>query len=395
MLRIEANLMTTLIGFSRAGDLNDLQISSHAERVAYASFRLGQQLGLSANDLEELVLSALVHDIGVITTGEKLKLADLHPNRGVVSAHCLRGYEFLKSTKLFGHLAINVLEHHNYYDPDLRLIPAIIHLADRLEFVLGKDKYYLWQIDHVLNYFENKKEVVFHPEVVEALKALATVPSFWLDLQYENYTGFQEEISSYRKFLSIDELEEIAELVAIIVDSRPPFTSFHSRGVSNIAGFLAKIMGMSDDRVRLIRIAGLLHDIGKLAISDEILMYPGPLDKKQRAVMKQHTYHTYHLVSSIGPGTKPIARWAAYHHERLNGTGYPFALTAKDLEPESRLMAVADITQALLETRPYRQSLGQEKVKAVLRNNVNAGHIDAEIAALAIKHLEEICTLVD
>lgn len=394
MLRIEADLITTLAGFARAGDLNDLQILSHAERVTYTSFRLGQQLQLPQNELEELVLSALIHDIGVSTTGEKLKLADLQPHQGTASAHCKRGYELLKSTKLFSGLALNVLEHHNYYSPDLRIIPAIIHLADRLEFVIRKDKYYLWQKEDVLAYFRSKEGTLFHPDVVEALERLTLIPSFWLDLQYENYQTFQEELQSFRRLLTLDELEEIAQLVATIVDSKSPFTGAHSQGVTRIAGFLATAMGMSEHRVRLIKIAGLLHDIGKLAIPDEVLMYPGPLDKKQRAIMKQHTYHTYYLVGSIGPGVQPLQRWAAYHHERLNGTGYPFALKAEDLEPESRLMAVADITQALLETRPYRQGLAHEKVKEILQNNVNAGHIDGEITALAIEHLDEISALV-
>lgn len=395
MFRIEADLITTLSTFARAGDLNDLQLLSHSERVAYTSFRLGQVLNLSTDKLEELVLSALIHDIGVTTSGEKLRLADLQPHQGVASAHCKRGYDLLKDTKLFGKLALNILEHHNHYSPDLEIIPAIIHLADRLEFVLQQDQYYLWQREDVLEYFTAKKGTIFHPEVVEALEALAYIPSFWLDLQYENYSYFNHRVSSFRRLLNIDELEEIAELIATLVDSKSPFTGSHSQGVTNIAEFLGKKMDMSYKKIRLIRIAGLLHDIGKLAIPDEILMHPGALDKKQRAVIKQHTYHTFHLVAAIGPGTLPLARWAAYHHERLNGTGYPFALSAEDLETEARLMAIADITQALLETRPYRKSLSGQEVKNILESNVQAGNIDGEITAIATKHIDEMGNLVN
>ena len=394
MLHIEADLITTLTGLARAGDLNDLQFLSHAERVTYIAFRLGQKLQLPQGDLEDLILSALVHDLGISTTGEKLKLADLQPQQGMVSAHCRRGYELLKPTKLFGNLAKNVLEHHDYYKPDLRMIPAIIHLADRLDMMIQKDRYYLWQKDDILAYFRSKKGTIFHPDVVEALEGLALIPSFWLDLQYGNYAPIQKELLSFRHMLTLDELEEIAHLVATIVDSKSPFTGTHSQGVTRIAGFLGAAMGMSEHKVRLIRVAGLLHDIGKLAIPDEILMHPGALDKKQRAVMKQHTYHTYYLIGSIGPGVQHIQRWAAYHHERLDGTGYPFALSAPDLEPEARLMAVADITQALLESRPYRDGLSHETVKRILRNNVDANHIDGEITALAIQHLDELSTLV-
>jgi HD-GYP domain-containing protein (c-di-GMP phosphodiesterase class II) len=124
-------------------------------------------------------------------------------------------------------------------------------------------------------------------------------------------------------------------------------------------------------------------------------MHPGGLSRHQRAVMQQHTYHTYYLIKDIGPDAEQLAGWAAFHHERLNGTGYPFGLTGEQLDLEARLMAVADITQSLLETRPYRPGMPKEKVAGILRNNVEAGHIDPDLTELAISHLDEIMSIVD
>lgn len=115
MPKIEADLISTISGFSRAGDLNNLKFLYHAERVAYTSWRIGKKMQFSEKRLHELVLSALLHDYGVMTTDEKLKLADLEPEAGLTAMHCKRGFELLKPTNLFGSYAQTVLEHHGYY----------------------------------------------------------------------------------------------------------------------------------------------------------------------------------------------------------------------------------------------------------------------------------------
>ncbi len=394
MIRIEADLISTLASFSRAADLNNLTFLAHAERVAHTSFRLGKALTLGQGELTELVLSALLHDIGVMTDAEQLWLADLEPKASKISPHCRKGHSLLQSTQTFGSFALNVLEHHDYYSSDLRIIPAIIHVADRVDMLLNKKLYSLAQVESLLQYFKRKARRIFSPDVVDALHGLAQIPSFWLDLEYGRYHFFDDG-EDFKRVLSLEELEELAQLMTILVDSKSPFTGHHSQGVTNVVGLLATKLHMPEEKVRMIKIAGLLHDIGKLAIPDEILMYPGPLSKQQRTVMKQHTYHTYHLIKGIGPDAKGLAGWAAFHHERLNGTGYPFGLSAPDLELEARLMAVADITASLLETRPYREGMSQDKVRQILHNNVNAGHIDAELTDVAIAHLDEIIELVN
>ena len=393
MLTIEADLISTIASFSRAGDLNNLTFLAHAERVAHIAFGLGRMLSLSEADLNELTISALLHDIGIMTDQEQLHLADLEPQADRVSPHCKKGYELLKHTQTFGSYAENVLKHHDYYSPELEIIPAVIHAADRVDILLRKERYVLTQVDSLQDYFTSKSGKIFSPDVVDALQGLASIPSFWLDLEYEQY-HYADNLEGFRRTLTLDELEELGHLMAVLVDSKSPFTARHSLCVTETAGFMAEKLLMPKDKVRLIRVAGLLHDIGKLAIPDDILMYPGPLSKEQMAVMKQHTYHSYHLISGIGPGAERLARWAAFHHERLDGTGYPFRLSAKELEQESRLIAVADMTQSLLEARPYREAMPPDKVKAILQERVQAKHLDPELADLAIAHIHDIAELV-
>ena len=394
VLQIEANLISTLASFSRAGDLSNLTFLAHAQRVAHIAFRLGKTLTLNHAELNELILSALLHDIGIMTDEEQLQLADLEPKANQVSLHCRKGYSLLQPTKTFGPFALNVLQHHDYYSSDLRIIPAIIHVADRVDILLDKKLYALSQVEGLLHYFKGQAGYIFSPDVVDALHGLARISSFWLDLEFGQY-HFSDNDENFQRDLNLDELEEIARLMTILVDSKSPFTGHHSQGVTNVAGLLATKLHMPEEKVRMVKIAGMLHDIGKLAIPDEILMYPGPLSKQQRTVMKQHTYHSYHLIKGIGPGAERLACWAAFHHERLNGTGYPFGLSAQDLELEARLMAVADITESLLEARPYRTNMSQDKVRQILYNNVKAGHIDSELTDLAVSYLDEITELVN
>lgn len=393
-MQIEADLISTIASFSRAGDLNDLTFVAHGERVAHISFRLGTLLTLDQKTLNELVLSALLHDVGIMTDDEQLQLADLEPRANQVSPHCRRGYKLLQPTKAFDPYAQNVLEHHDHYSSRLRIIPAIIHVADRVDILLNKNRYSLAQVEGILQYFRGKAGSLFSPDVVDALAGLSHIPSFWLDLEYRNY-HFVNNMADFKRILTLEELEELAQLMATLVDSKSPFTGHHSEGVTETVALLARKLHMPEDRVRLVRVAGLLHDIGKLAIPDDILLYPGALSKEQRAVMKQHTYHSYHLIKGIGPQAERLAGWAAFHHERLNGTGYPFGLSAKDLEPEARLMAVADIAQSLLEPRPYRPGMSKDKTTQILHNNVQAGHIDPELTDVAIAHLDEIIDLVN
>ncbi|NMB21280.1 MAG: HD domain-containing protein [Firmicutes bacterium] len=366
---------------------------AHSRRVAHIAYHLGKALTLERNQLNELVLSAFLHDIGVMTNLEQLALADLEPKRSQVAPHCQAGYNLLQGTQVFGWLAQNVLEHHDYHSPDLRIIPAILHVADRVDILLDKSTYSLNQVDSLLHYFSLKSGYIFNPNVVDALRGLGEVPSFWLDLEFGNYTFFDAE-DNFGRVLTIDELEEMAQLVTQLVDAKSPFTHRHSQAVTRVVAYLGTKLNMSKEDVRLIKIAGLLHDIGKLAVPDEILLHPGGLTRAQRLVMKQHTYHSYHLIRCIGSGTERLAGWAAFHHEKLNGTGYPFRLSAPDLDREARLMAVADMTESLLETRPYRLGMSQDKVRQILYNNVNAGHIDPELTDLAIAYLDDIEEIV-
>ena len=123
-----------------------------------------------------------------------------------------------------------------------------------------------------------------------------------------------------------------------IIDFRSAFTASHSIGVAESAQLLSKKLGFNKLEARMMYLAGLLHDIGKLSVPISILEKKGPLNNTEFNVIKKHTYYSYRIMSNI-KGIESINQWASFHHEKLDGTGYPFAIKGSNLDLGSRIMA--------------------------------------------------------
>ena len=188
------------------------------------------------------------------------------------------------------------------------------------------------------------------------------------------------------KMLTTEELRKIAQIFAYVVDAKSEFTSKHSYGVANLSRYLAQLAGLANDQVDKIEIAALLHDIGKLRIPDEILEKQGPLTDHEKRLMKRHSFETYQVIRRID-GLHDIALWASYHHETLDGKGYPFHRTDQDLDVEARIIAVADIFQALAQDRPYRGPVDPEEILFVLQDMAEDYRLDADLVNLVEANL--------
>ncbi|CAK0750325.1 hypothetical protein CCP1ISM_3840001 [Azospirillaceae bacterium] len=137
------------------------------------------------------------------------------------------------------------------------------------------------------------------------------------------------------------------------------------------------------------QVAGHLHDIGKLAVPQEILEKPEKLDDTEWSLMRTHSFHTHRVLSSV-KGLESIASWAAMHHERLNGDGYPFHSSGSTIPLQARILAVADIFTALREERSYRVSMTTDDALKVLRSEVGAGRLDGRVVDLLASNLQDI-----
>jgi putative nucleotidyltransferase with HDIG domain len=170
-------------------------------------------------------------------------------------------------------------------------------------------------------------------------------------------------------------------LFSRIIDFKSQFTATHSSGVAASAEMLARRLGFSDKDCQLMWIAGLLHDLGKLAVPGEILNKPSTLATAEWHMIRHHSFYTYRILETI-PSLNVVKQWAAFHHERLDGSGYPFHLTAKDLPFGSQVMSVADVFTALTENRPYRAGMDRRGVVKVLDDQVRKSALNPDIVAV-------------
>ncbi len=168
-----------------------------------------------------------------------------------------------------------------------------------------------------------------------------------------------------RDRLDASRIDRICEAFAEVVDAKSNFTFRHSMGVADAAFGIAQGMGMTADRVQLVRRAALLHDIGKLSVPNTILEKKGGLTAAEWKSVHQHPGLTRRILERVGP-FQEMAIIAGEHHEKLDGSGYPNRLMAADLSLESRIIAVADVYAALSEDRPYRASLEFDYITAIM-----------------------------
>ncbi len=218
----------------------------------------------------------------------------------------------------------------------------------------------------------------FDPALVDALRSFRHDAAFWMTVlsgdELQHLRRIEPSDTVVRA--SEDELDRVADGFARVIDAKSPWTFQHSSGVANIAVGIGRKLGLDESEVRLLRRSALLHDLGKLGVSNLILDKPGRLTDDEMAVMRRHTTHTVGIMQRVSC-FQPIAGVAAAHHERLDGRGYHLGLQADALPLAARILGVADIADALRASRPYREGLPLDKVLDILRRDRGTA-IDAD-----------------
>jgi HD-GYP domain-containing protein (c-di-GMP phosphodiesterase class II) len=184
------------------------------------------------------------------------------------------------------------------------------------------------------------------------------------------------EPGQHLKIVDEDYLDDIAAAFAQVIDSKSPYTSGHSERVTLFTDLIAEQMELSDEKRRWLKRAALLHDIGKLGVSNSILDKRGTLDADEWAAMKMHAAYSETILSRIAAFAH-LATIAGAHHERLDGKGYPRGLKGDEIALETRIITVADIMDALTAERPYRAAMPVTKAMAIMTDMVGTA-IDAD-----------------
>jgi putative nucleotidyltransferase with HDIG domain len=152
----------------------------------------------------------------------------------------------------------------------------------------------------------------------------------------------------------------VIDVIALAVEARDPYIAGHQKRVADLARAIASEMKLSEDVIDGIRMAGLIHDLGKISIPAEILGQPRSLVDAEYSVVKTHPEIGYHILKEID-FARPVALIVYQHHERMDGSGYPRAIRKEEILPEAKILAVADVVEAICTHRPYRPTLGIDR----------------------------------
>jgi HD-GYP domain-containing protein (c-di-GMP phosphodiesterase class II) len=386
---------------SDAMDLVSPAMVDHHKHVAYIAMNLAREMGFAEAEQDTVAMAGLLHESGAMSLEERLlgfrPFQTEEPHR-----HAEMGFFLLKGFEPFNKIAPLVRFHHQpwnfgrgeiFQDEPIPKSAHLLHLADQVTGSLIQNCEILSQVKTICEKIESLSGEVLVPEQVDAFLQLAGKEYFWLGLVSPSITTALAGKLRYTSIvLDISGLLELARLFCRVIDLRSLFTATHSSGVAATSETLARLIGFSERECQLMKIAGYLHDLGKLAIPETILEKPGKLTADEFNVMKSHAYYTYCVLQPV-KDLEVINTWASFHHERLNGTGYPFHHKADALSLGSRIVAVADVFTALTENRPYRAGMANFEVINILNDMAHGDVLDPHVVSVLSDHYDEVSTI--
>lgn len=390
------NLNEFLMAISFTLDFIEMDIlgvtSHHGKRTAYISYRILNVLEHNSKKLYDIVALAILHDNGVSEKSlhDKFVLANLEDTKSIerIKEHCMIGERNVKQYPFLTDVT-NVIKYHhekndgtglfNLKEDEIPLMSQIICMADVIEVSYELENNNDIMQKKILEFVDSQKGSMFSERIVNAFQKVASDEQFWINLKDETIDdALKHDTPQHSMELSVEEISKITGVFSRIIDSKSQYTQKHSSELSDKVAIMADFYNLGhQEKVKLI-IAADLHDIGKLAVPNDILDKPGKLTKEEFEIVKKHPHLTRLALQEI-KGFEDITEWASNHHEKLNGQGYPFGKSAKDLDFNSRLVACLDIYQALTEVRPYREALTHARAMEIVNEMTEDGYIDAKI----------------
>ena len=375
--------------------------TGHGQRVAYISLLMGREAGFGEEELRDFIGCCLLHDNALTEfiheelSGSPLiqslssELAEKLDQRGLKHDHSVIGERNIRMLPFRTDVKNIVLCHHENADgtgvrgltaAETPLKAQILHLADLVDATsrLYSNDLTPEEFEDICEWVKSRSGGKFSPEVTELFLRSVTYDKFDRVREKGILVCLHEELPQKTDDYSDEEIRDMAALFAKIVDYKSEFTQRHSMGVAQKAEIMARYYGFDDEKTIRYYFAGAMHDIGKLAVSNDILEKPGKLTDGEFTEMKNHASATYYVLSRIKE-IPDIVKWASNHHEKLNGKGYPNGLSADELSFEEQLMACVDIYQALTEKRPYKDGMSHEKSISILMDMAAKGELNEKI----------------
>lgn len=358
-------------------------VTNHGRRVAYIASRIGQKLNLSDKRLVDLISYSLLHDCGVTRALLHTSTEMDYRKAELTHLHCMEGERIIEVFPFFEPVKKVILYHHECYDGSghfgiagekIPFYSRIIALADFVAIEYSEGVHYKSILRAV-----KSKQGSFDPQLAELLFELGKNIEFWLSMDDAFVSdALKRNMPCLIQNLNYRDMRFVSQIFSRIIDAKSPFTGKHSREISEKTGLLCRYYRYDEDQYWQMRIAADLHDLGKLMVPNSILDKPASLTPEEIAVIQSHTFYTRRALEKIS-GFENITEWAANHHEKLNGSGYPYGFSEDRLDFNSRILACVDIYQALTEDRPYRPALPHDKALQVLHKMAQQHLIDGGI----------------
>ncbi|UAL36251.1 HD-GYP domain-containing protein [Klebsiella aerogenes] len=385
-------LKSALMLVTRVINAINPRLDLHLQRTALISYKLSLALDLPASQQKTIFLAALLHDIGVL--GDKRRIDSLNAIDNLYDPHQIRGVQMLAGLDTFTPISPMIGDHHFSPSRKGNLEQHIVYFADCFERLLPSQGVVApdQQSALIARFVADYRDI--DPPLCDRLCELAQHPTFWRHMQAEHIQRLLEIVGPINDvYIDIDGLKDICLLIAKIVDTYSSFTASHSIMVGEISYALAVYMHLPPPVCRKIEIAGYLHDIGKIYIPLAILEKQAELSDDEAQLIREHSYMTGEILRDF-TDLAEIIDWAANHHEKLDGSGYPLNLNHRYLQLPDRIIAVADIFTALVEDRPYRLGMPYQEALQLIEADVINGALDNDVYLVLRQHAQALHHLV-
>ncbi len=428
---VDLRLSEVMAALSHALDISDGHPAGHATRTCLIGMRLAENLELEPADRSALFYGLLLKDLGCSSNAARLSslygaddhvakrnakridqtrlpeaLAYIVRNSGgvrdllrvlaagartmreVTETRCERGAEIARMLELpeaTAQTIYSIDEHwdgkghpHGLAGEEIPILARIACLAQTTEVFLREHG-----LEAALEMAEKRSGRWFDPTLVRTLRSAGADREFWRGVESQDAGARVTALEPDDRLVIADEarLDRVAEAFAQVIDAKSPYTFRHSERVAEIAVATATRLGFPEESLRDLRRAGRLHDIGKLAISNLILDKPGKLTEEEFAAVKRHPLVTEQILRRV-TRFADIANIAAAHHEKLDGSGYHRGVHGDELGLPARVLAVADIFEAMTADRPYRQPMQMEQALELMRGDAGLRICPEAFAAL-------------
>lgn len=389
---MKINLNSFLYSISYAIDVIEEELSqttkNHGKRVAYIALCLADEVGFDKKRKYDLCAYSILHDNGLLEAFRKNSQEKNLSEISKLQSHCIIGQENLKSFPFFYNRKDIVLNHHENYDGSgyfgksgtkIDIMSQLITLADILDTKFNLNNITLKKKQKIEKFVKKNENKLFSSFLVSAFLMLSSKDIFWYDLESPLIeSALDKVLPKFIEEISYEQLLSISKVFSKLIDAKSEFTHGRTEELTEKIKLLSTHYNLSKKKSFVLQIATNLHDLGKLGIPNEILEKTTLLTEDEHFIIKKHASLTFMILNGI-EGLEEICNIASSHHERLDGSGYPFGLKEEQLKFEHRLLATLDVYQALVENRPQRLAMSHKEAIKVLKEQVKSNKLDGEI----------------